>query len=134
MRSEPALIPELSVVDLARSLSFYCDLLGFAIRYGRPAEGFAMIERQGALLMLDQLGVGRDWQTGPLDHPLGRGINLQIGVTSLNPMLDKLAAAGITLFQPLETKQYQVGDELLAQRQFCVQDPDGYLLRFAEIG
>ena len=131
---DPWLIPELSVANLARSLQFYCDLLGFALRYGRPAEGFAMLEREGVLLMLDQLGVGRDWQTGALDHPFGRGINLQIQVSAVQPLLDQLTAAGIPLFQPLEIKHYEAGTGVIRQSQFCVQDPDGYLLRFAEIG
>ncbi|HZY49930.1 MAG TPA: VOC family protein, partial [Devosia sp.] len=33
---------------------------------------------------------------------------------------------------PLETRSYRVGDTEQSQRQFCVQDPDGYLLRFCE--
>jgi len=134
MGGDPALIPELSVADLARSLAFYCGLLGFAVRYGRPAQGFAMIEREGALVMLDQLGIGRDWQTGALEPPYGRGINLQIRVASLDPLLEQLAASDTPLFQPVETKEYATGSEVVRQRQFCVQDPDGYLLRLAEIG
>ncbi|MDF2798007.1 MAG: glyoxalase/bleomycin resistance protein/dioxygenase [Devosia sp.] len=134
MGGDPALIPELGVADLSRSLNFYCDLLGFAVRYERPAEGFAMLEREGALLMLDQLGLGRDWQTGSLEPPFGRGINLQIRVSALDPVLEHLAAAGVALFMPVETKTYQAGSGVVRQRQFCVQDPDGYLLRFAEIG
>ena len=30
-----ALVPELLVVDLARSRGFYCDLCGFALRFAR---------------------------------------------------------------------------------------------------
>jgi hypothetical protein len=40
--------------------------------------------------------------------------------------------AGISLYVPVETKTYRVGDRDVTQRQFCVQDPDGYLLRFCE--
>lgn len=36
-----ALVPELSVTDLDRSLAFYVDLCGFRIRYSRPENGFA---------------------------------------------------------------------------------------------
>jgi hypothetical protein len=32
---------------------------------------------------------------------------------------------------PLETKWYRIDDEEAGVRQFCVTDPDGYLLRFA---
>jgi catechol 2,3-dioxygenase-like lactoylglutathione lyase family enzyme len=124
-----ALVPELSVTDLGSSLVFYRDLLGFSLRYGRPEEGFAYLERGSAELMLDQIGRGRDWVTGPLERPLGRGINLQIEVDHLQPVLDRLSAAGVALFQPVEVRTYRLGDRSVSQRQFCVQDPDGYLLR-----
>ncbi|MGV8853487.1 MAG: bleomycin resistance protein [Devosia sp.] len=128
----PALTPELAVSDIGRSLAFYCQVLGFAVRYKRLEEGFACIELGAAVLMLDQLGLGRDWVTGKLESPNGRGINLQIHIESLAPVLERLATSQIGLFQPVESKSYQVGDRLAVQRQFCVQDPDGYLLRFCE--
>jgi catechol 2,3-dioxygenase-like lactoylglutathione lyase family enzyme len=126
----PALIPELSVTDLASSLAFYCDLLGFSVGHSRLNEGFALVELGQAALMLDQIGMGRDWVTGPLDRPLGRGVNFQIEVASLSPMLARLQQAGTPLFQPVETKSYAAGTDMVTQSQFCVQDPDGYLLRF----
>lgn len=126
------LVPELSVTNIGRSLAFYCDVLGFSVRYQRPAEGFAYLELGQAELMLDQLGTGRDWVTGPLEPPLGRGLNLQIAVADLSPLLARLAAAGVDLFQPAETRSYGVGEQSITQHQFCVQDPDGYLLRFCQ--
>jgi hypothetical protein len=46
--------------------------------------------------------------------------------------LDALAAMPWPLFQPPEVKTYRVGAEAVTVRQVLVQDPDGYLLRFAE--
>ena len=126
------LTPELGVTDIARSLGFYRDILGFGVVYERPDEGFAYLRYQGLDLMLDQIGTGRTWETGPLAPPLGRGLNLQCRVSALEPLLAQLAAAGIALYLPVETKTYRVGDRDVALRQFCVQDPDGYLLRFCE--
>lgn len=128
-----ALVPELSVADIQVSLAFYCDVLGFAVRYVRPEEGFAFLALGDAELMLDQLGLGRDWTTAPLQSPFGRGVNFQIDVPALMPILDRLAAAGIALFLAPETKSYQTASGSVVQRQFCVQDPDGYLLRFCEV-
>jgi len=127
-----ALVPELSVRDLAASRQFYCMLLGFSVRYERVEEGFAYLERGAAELMLDQIGIGRDWTTGPLAPPFGRGINFQIAVDAIDPILKRLEAASIAQFQPPETRRYQAGGLIVVQRQFCVQDPDGYLLRFFE--
>ncbi len=128
----PDLTPELSVVDMARSLAFYRDVLGFAVVYERPEEGFASLRYEGCELMLDQIGLGRTWETAPLEPPLGRGINLQCMVGSLDQLLDRLATAGTSLYLPLETRAYAVRDTMVSQRQFGVQDPDGYLLRFCE--
>jgi catechol 2,3-dioxygenase-like lactoylglutathione lyase family enzyme len=122
----------LGVTDIGRSLGFYRDILGFTVAYERPDEGFAYLRYEGLELMLDQIGTGRTWETGPLEPPLGRGMNLQCGVSGIDPLVARLAAAGISLYLPVETKTYRVGDRDMAQRQFCVQDPDGYLLRFCE--
>ncbi|BCJ31946.1 bleomycin resistance protein [Actinocatenispora sera] len=127
---EPALVPELSVTDLATSLRFWCGLCGFTVEYERPAEGFAYLSLGGAHVMLDQRGIGRDWVTGPLEPPLGRGINLQLAVADLRPIRNALASARYRLFQPTETTWYRIGAEEAGVEQFLVTDPDGYLLRF----
>ena len=126
------LVPELSVRDLTKSLAFWCGPCGFAVVYDRPEHGFACIQRGSARVMLDQLGTDRDWVTGPLEPPLGRGINLEIAVEDIAPILAALASAGLPLFLDTEEKTYRVGEGSVTVRQFLVQDPDGYLLRFSE--
>ena len=126
------LVPELSVRDLAASLVFWCGPCGFAVVFDRPEQGFACIQRGTARVMLDQLGTGRDWVTAPLEPPLGRGINLEIAVEDIAPILAALVAAGWPLFLGPEEKTYRVGEVSVTVRQFLVQDPDGYLLRFSE--
>src|SRR6185312_11410521 len=97
----PDLTPELSVADIGRSLAFYRGVLGFSVVYDRPDEGFAYLRYEGCELMLDQIGVGRTWETGPLEPPLGRGMNLQCEIRSLDQMLERLTAAGTALYLPL---------------------------------
>jgi catechol 2,3-dioxygenase-like lactoylglutathione lyase family enzyme len=126
------LTPEFCVSDIAVSQHFYLDTLGFTLLYDRPEEDFVCIAYEGCKLMLDQLGTGRDFITGPLERPYGRGMNLEFSVSDVAPLLGRLEAAGVPLFLSLETKAYRVGDKTVLQRQFCVQDPDGYLLRFAD--
>lgn len=127
---EPALVPELLVADVDRSTDFWCRLCGFAVRYARPDEGFAYITLGSAHLMLEQVGVSRNWITGPLERPLGRGINFQITVPDVESIATFLIEAEVRLFMPLETKRYVVGEEEVDVRQFLVTDPDGYLIRF----
>ncbi len=132
MMPRPTLVPELLVSDLAPSLDFWCGLCGFAVLYDRPEEGFACIERDGARVMLDQRGMGREWIAAALEKPFGRGMNLEIAVESVAPLLEALCAAGWPLFLAPEEKRYRVGETELGVRQFIVQDPDGYLVRFSE--
>jgi catechol 2,3-dioxygenase-like lactoylglutathione lyase family enzyme len=124
------LVPELDVFDLARSRAFWCDILGFAVAYQRPEHGFLYLEREGAQVMLEQRN--GNWETGELQRPLGRGINFQISVTSVEPLLDALERANWPLFKPCHIAWYRVAGEERGNRQFLVQDPDGYLLRFAQ--
>ncbi|QHC57060.1 hypothetical protein EV639_10512 [Rathayibacter tanaceti] len=128
--ADPALVPELLVTDLGRSLAFWCGPGGFRIRYSRPEEGFAFLVLGSAHVMLEQAGLGRNWIAAPLEPPLGRGMNLQLSVEDAARVAAALAEAGVALFSPLETRWYRVGEEEVGVRQLVVADPDGYLLRF----
>jgi len=127
----PDLVPELLITDLGASLAFWVGLCGFAVRYDRRAEGFAYLQQGSAHLMLDQIGLGRDWVSGPMQHPLGRGVNFQVSVPSVDPLLERMSAAGWPLYLAPEDAWYRTGSSEAGQRQFLVQDPDGYLVRFA---
>jgi len=126
----PPLIPELGCIDFEASLAFYTQVLGFNVSYQRPEEGFAMLERQGAYLMIDQIGIGRTWISGSMECPFGRGINIQIETTNVDALNARVLDSGAPIFLPMEEKWYRRDDTLLGSRQFIVQDPDGYLLRF----
>lgn len=73
MSCEPGLVPELSVTDYEASRRFWCDLVGFSLRYERPEEGFGYLVLGNAHLMLDQIDRGRTWATGPLSCRLAAG-------------------------------------------------------------
>ena len=78
--------------------------------------------------MLDQLGLDRDWTTAALAPPFGRGLNLEIAGRTI----DAPAAAGWPLCMAPDTKAYRIGARRVTLRQFLVQDPVGYLLRFSQ--
>ena len=127
-----SLIPELSVSDFTTSLDFYTRILGFSIAYQRAEDGFAFLVFDAAHLMIDAIGKGRTWQTATLEYPLGRGVNFQIIVKSIQPLLEALQSQHVPLFAELEEKWYRRNESEVGQKQFVVQDPDGYLLRFIE--
>jgi catechol 2,3-dioxygenase-like lactoylglutathione lyase family enzyme len=131
MPTTPPIVPELDVADLARSLSFYVDVLGFRVRIERPEERFAYLTRGPVHLMLEQAdGPGRRFRTAPLEYPFGRGMNLQIEVPDVDHLHAQALEAGAAIYISLEERWYRRGDEETGHRQFVVIDPDGYLLRF----
>lgn len=125
-----ALIPELAVTDWRRSLVFYRDLIGFSVRYAREAEGFVFLELGTAELMLDQIGLGRDFGADERLRPrLGAGLNLQLSVSDVDAVHRRVLAADLPLVLDIEERWYRRNDEEVGQRQFVVADPDGYLIR-----
>ncbi len=113
-------------------MAFYVDILKFSISYQRKDEGFAFLTLGEAQIMIDEIGKGRAWKTGELNYPLGRGVNLQIKVKSIDILLNSLKKQNIELFMETEEKWYAKDKCEIGHRQFLVMDPDGYLLRFTE--
>ena len=128
-----SLVPELSISDFKKSIEFYTEILGFKIEYQRTEEGFAYLSLGEAQIMIDQIGKTRTWKTGEFKHPLGRGINFQIKVVeNIDLLLERLSRNNIELFLEPEEKWYRKEDYHVGNKQFLVQDSDGYLLRFFE--
>jgi catechol 2,3-dioxygenase-like lactoylglutathione lyase family enzyme len=127
-----SLVPELSITDFKKSLEFYTDILGFSVEYQREEEGFAYLSLGESQIMIDQIGKTRTWMTGEFEYPLGRGINFQIEVVGVEILIERLRSSGVDLFMGLEEKWYRKDDVMVGNKQFLVQDPDGYLLRFFE--
>jgi len=66
-----------------------------------------------------------------MEIPYGRGVNFQVRVRTIEPILAALAAANWPLFLAPEEKWYRTRAIETGVRQFLVQDPDGYLIRFS---
>jgi catechol 2,3-dioxygenase-like lactoylglutathione lyase family enzyme len=132
----PALVPELCITALPASLAFWRDLLGFRVLYDRPEQGFAAIEREGVEFMLEEYETGpseRCWDAGAREKPYGRGINFEITIVDVAPVLTALQQAAWPLFFGPEERWYRISNtEETGVHQFLVQDPDGYLLRFSQ--
>ena len=128
------LVPELMVSNLEKSLAFYVGLIGFTVLYDRPEESFAYLGLDGAELMLEEAPQITDdervWWTARPEKPYGRGINFQVEVADVDAIHGRLLSRGWPLFRPMEEKWYRKDDHEVGNRQFLVQDPDGYLFRF----
>ena len=126
------MVAELMVKDLARSRQFWIDLCGFEVVYQREEEGFVFLDWGGAQFMLEEVRGDDGWITAPLEAPLGRGVNFEIKVESVDVLHKRLVDAGWPLYRQMQERWYRSDDVEIGVRQFLVQDPDGYLLRFSE--
>lgn len=124
-------IPELSVTNLAKSLSFY-KTIGFHINYERPENKFAFISLNNIQFMLQELSDQNKWEIAELSYPFGNGINFQLEVSNIDNIYNNLVKNNYHIAFPIEENWYRQNDKLLGNRKFLVQDPDGYLLRFSE--
>jgi catechol 2,3-dioxygenase-like lactoylglutathione lyase family enzyme len=122
---------EMMVSDYPTSLRFWTAALGFSVAFERPAQKLACLERpDGAQVMLYQRD--GDWETGPMEQPYGRGLVIQIYVADAGDAARRVQAFGAPFYVPPREKWRDWGDRLGGQREFLVQDPDGYLVMVAE--
>lgn len=125
-----ALVPELSVSDINKSLNFYLNILSFKIEYLRPEDKFAMISLDDCQIMIEE--INGHWQTGELSYPFGRGINFQIIVSDINDIYKNLKIHKYPIKIEIQENWYRADNKLVGQKEFLLMDPDGYLLRFIQ--
>ena len=127
------MLPELDVFNLEDSLYFYIDLIGFHIVYDRKEDKFAFLQLEDVQIMIQQIDKENNkWETGKLEYPLGVGINFQIDVTNIDEIYNRLKKSNYKIFVEMEEHWYRKENILMGCREFLVQDPNGYLLRFSQ--
>lgn len=114
------LAPVFRVRDLARSLAYYRDCLGFDVEFNYE-NFYAGLRRDGCRLHLKCAPpLARDQAAlEAADH-----IDACCGVADAAALAAAFAAQGAVLSTPLRTMPYG--------KEFYVRDPDGYLLAFVE--
>ena len=125
------IIPELSVSNLDKSLNFY-KVIGFEIEYERLENKFAFISLGEIQFMLQEISKDDKWDVGVLSYPFGNGINFQLEVENVDNIYKNLKDNNYKITFEMEENWYRQNSKLLGNKEFLVQDPDGYLLRFSE--
>jgi catechol 2,3-dioxygenase-like lactoylglutathione lyase family enzyme len=121
--STPAISPFFIVSNVDRTVSFYCDKLGFEKRFQQPEQNpfFAIIGREGAQIFLKS-----EKDITPLPNPK-RHPSMRWDAYVYAPDPDALAAEfadrGVIFSVPLK-------DTHDGLRGFEISDPDGYVLFF----
>lgn len=127
------MIPEFDVFNLEDSLHFYVDLIGFHVEYDRPEDRFAFLQLEDVQFMIQEIdSENMKWNTGELKYPLGIGINFQIDVTNIDEIYDRLKKDNYEIFVQMEDHWYRKDNVLMGCREFLVQDPNGFVLRFSQ--
>ena len=121
------LIPELSVTNINKSKQFYTSI-GFKIMYERIQDKFCFLELEGNQIMIQE--ENNVWNVGEMEYPFGRGINISMTVKNVEKLYNNLKNQKIKIFQELEINNYKVNEKIYEDKEFLIQDPDGYLLRF----
>jgi catechol 2,3-dioxygenase-like lactoylglutathione lyase family enzyme len=101
--------PILSVADLARSLHYYVEVLGFT-NADWGGDDFTCVTRDNAAIYLSQ---------GDQGHP---GTWVWVGVGDVEVLHEELKTRGATILHPPEHFPWAC--------EMKVGDPDGHVLRF----
>ena len=123
--------PELSVTNLENSLNFY-KTAGFKLEYDRPENKFAFISLGEIQFMPQEIAENDKWDIAPLSYPFGNGVNFQLEVANLDEIYNNFKNSNYKIAFDVEENWYRQDDKLLGNKEFLIQDTDGYLLRFSE--
>ena len=126
-----ALIPELTVQDIYRTKHFYIDILDFKIEYERINDKFIFVSYENSQIMFEQYHEN-GWNIGELEYPFGRGINFSIKSSNIDALYKKIQGNNIEFYRRMNVERYKSNEAVIEQKEFLIQDPDGYLLRFTQ--
>ncbi len=122
-----SLIPELSVTNIEKSKEFYLNL-GFKIMYERKEDKFCFLYLEDNQIMIEE--INNNWNVGEMKYPFGNGINISMTVSDIDSFYESIISKKVVLFRKIKTSKYRVDDIIYEDKEFLLQDPDGYLLRF----
>ncbi len=121
-----SLTPNVVVRDVQKSLDFYISVLGFKLDLHVPEQPpyiFASVTAGSAVIFLnDQKTVGElPLQPGKA----GMTLSLYMKVQAIDDWFSKVEASGAKIVMPMTTQFY-------GMKEFAFEDPDGWVLMFAE--
>ena len=126
-----SLIPELSVRNIEATRQFYISILGFTLEYERVEEKFMFLSYGKSQFMFEEIHLD-GWNVDILEYPLGRGVNFSIACSDVEQLYEVVRNNGIKIYRELKVSTYLCDGNQEIQKEFLIQDPDGYLLRFTD--
>ena len=121
------LTPNLVVANVERSLAFYVDTLGFERGLTVPEDSplvFASVTSGPIEIFFNDRAVAVKEYPGFGGKPIGATGTLFIEVDGVDALHDQLKPS-VKVVMPIATQFY-------GMREFAIEDPDGYVITFAE--
>jgi uncharacterized glyoxalase superfamily protein PhnB len=121
------LTPNLVVSNVERSMAFYRDVLGFKVDVTVPDASpyvFASVQSGPVEIFLNAPEPALAEYPAFKDRPIGGTLTLFIDVADIARVYESLKSR-VKVTMPIEKKWYGV-------TEFAFEDPDGYVLTFAE--
>jgi uncharacterized glyoxalase superfamily protein PhnB len=121
------LTPNLIVANVERSLAFYVDVLGFARGMTVPDQSpfvFASVTSGPVEIFLNDAATAIQEYPAFGGKPIGATATMFIETAGVDALHDHVKSKA-KVVMPLETKFY-------GMREFAIEDPDGYVITFAE--
>ena len=121
------LTPNLLVANVERSLAFYVDTLGFERGMTVPEESpyvFASVTGGAVEIFLNDAAAAVKEYPAFGGRPLGATGTMYIEVDGVDALHDRLKPHAAVVM-PLTTQFY-------GMREFAIEDPDGYVITFAQ--
>jgi uncharacterized glyoxalase superfamily protein PhnB len=124
--------PNLLVADVGRSTAFYRDVLGFSVVTTVPEQPpfvVVWLQRGTVNVFLNSLAAAKEdpiWISRPLGGTMSMFIALE--APTIDDGIDALfrtVSPGARVVMPLK-------DQFYGMREFAVEDPDGYVVFFAQ--
>lgn len=117
------LTPNIVVSSMERSLAFYRDALGFAVKMSVPDAApyvFVGLESGAVEVFINAA------ETMPDNASFGNSVTLYVEVSDVKALHETLRAR-VPIAIPLEKKFY-------GMTEFAIHDPDGHMIIFAQQG
>jgi len=112
--------PQLLVTDIARSITFYTEKLGFEIDF-RYEDFYAGIIKDGHSIHLKS---GTPSGEERRNKRQNEDLDLVFSVDGIETLYAQLANKSVEVIQPLRQMPYG--------KEFYITDPDGYMISFLE--
>ena len=106
-------------------------MLGFKIVYERVDDKFIFLELNGNQIIIKQ--ENDIWNTFTLEFLYGRGINITMTIENVEDLFYYLMMRKYPVYSEIIYNEYIIDGIKYIDKEFLLQDPDGYLLRFCEM-